>query len=294
MKTDSATRRMVMPDTAPVNDGSTNVSGSETQNTTESPQTTPTQTTPNQTQTQSGPLKLSDDMEVIWEGSEKPVKFSNLRGLQSQFTKVSQARAELDKQIKAERDEKQRLQNALRVALGQSVQAPQQDPFGELKERPYITGQQAAQLATQLQQSQAPMVQVLQAMAQKVLNLENQLSSVNKDYFGRSHEAKIKGFLGKLGLDPEEYFDEADIFYRAHEGDDLDSEFPELFKKFISTREEREKRLRQKRLEAAKNRPFVPGKGGLASTGGDLGLKGNESPAELADKVWTMLQGNET
>lgn len=276
-----------MPNEAPVDSNVSN-SGSGEQTSTETTQNTqPSEGAP------SGPIKLSDDAEIIWEGAKEPVKFGNLRGLQSQFTKVSQARAELERNLKARQDELVKAQNVLRSLIGQQIQTPQQDPYAEIKSRPYVTGEQAAQLLTQMQQSQAPMVQVLQAMAAKVQQLEGALSHVNRDFLGRTHEQKIRGFLSKIGLDPEEYFDEADIFYRAHEGDDLDEQFPDLFKDFVKKREDREKRLRQRQIEQARNKPFVPGKGGFGSADKELGLKGNETPQELADKVWTMINGGE-
>lgn len=245
-----------------------------------------------------GPLTLKDDQEVLFGEGGKPFKVSDLRGLQSQFTKVSQARAELDRQLKAQREDAARLQNALKVALGQAVQPPQSDPFADIKDRPFITGQQLAALMSQSQNqitSQLnPVGQVLQVMAQRLLALEGQFGTVAKDYSGRAHEQKIRGALSKIGLDPDEYFDEADIFYRAHEGDTLDEDFPSMFKEFVEKRTERQKRLKQQRMDQARQMPFVPGKGGFGSTKGDHGLTGKETPQELADKMWALMQGNDT
>lgn len=279
-----------MPSDVTPQDGGNPAAGSQTTESQSTPSPTPVA---QPSAAPSGPLTLSDDSEVIWEGAAKPVKFSELRGLQSQFTKVSQARAALEKESKARADEVSRLQNALRVALGEQVQGPRVDPLDQIKTLPYVKGEELAQILRQRQGQDGQVMQVLQVMAQKIAEQQQMLQTLHSTHATKSFDEKINTSLRKLGLDPEDYSEEAKIFYLAHEGDDLDEQFPDMFSNYLKKRGEREKARQQRLREKARQVPFVPGKGGLTTASGETDMA-KMSPKQIADSMWDALQANET
>lgn len=247
-----------------------------------------------QTQSQAprGPHTLTDDDLVNWEGAKEPVKFGNLRGLQSQFTKISQKNARYEAELKAERARVQQYEQALRQQNGNGGRQAQPDPFEKIKALPYLTGEEAVGVSQQIMGEISRRDQILTVMAQRIQQQDRILQNLNRSHTGQSFNAKINSVLNDLGLDPE-YIDDAKAFYLAHEGEDLDEEFPEMYKKHVEKRRAIDARLAQKQREAARNKPFVPGKGGRSATTGELNFAG-KSAKEQADMLWDSLQSEKS
>jgi hypothetical protein len=257
---------------------------------TESPETaTQTQVeTQASPQTAAGPIELNDDALVTWNGAKEPVKFSNLRGLQSQFTKVSQTKAKLERQYQEAVERNKTLEAAIQRAQqsGRSQQQPS-DPFAKIRELPYLTGAEAADTVSAITAELGRRDQILQLMAHKIVELQDGYSNLNRNHSTQSFEKKLSGWVDSLGLDPD-YVEDARIFYLAHEWED-DSEFPELYKAHLEKRSGLEQRKTAARREAARKQPFVPGKGGLSATTGEANFAG-KSPKEQADELWPLLE----
>lgn len=237
------------------------------------------------------PISLNDDSLVTYEGAKEPIKFSNLKGLQSQFTKVSQAKAQFEKQARQQAAELAQARQALAQYQRQSQGQPP-DPFAEIKGLPYLSGQDAAGVLSKFKGEFTQRDQILMVIAQKLLNLEKNNSVMSRERANQQFETKIKTALTNLGLDPD-YADDAKAFYLAHEGDDLDEVFPDLYKQHVEKRRAIEARVQAKAKETARLAPFVPGKGGLGSTTGQADFAG-KSAKEQADMLWGLIQSGDS
>ncbi len=237
--------------------------------------------------TQSQPVTLTDDTLVTYEGAKEPVKFSTYRGLQSQFTKVSQEAAEL----KRKTAEYERSLSARAQERHAPAQTPTQADFlSTLRDLPYLSGQEADRVVQRIGQEFQRRDQVLLALATKLQQAEGRLGTVYGEHAQGQFKNKIQTFLTDLNLDPEEYAEEAEIFYLAHEGENLDQDFPRLFKNFLDKRASVRKAKEAKRLQEARTKPFIPGKGGQGSAQKPLDFAG-KSAAEQADMLWPLMDG---
>ena len=84
------------------------------------------------------------------------------------------------------------------------------------------------------------------------------------------------------------------VVYLAHEGDDLDSEFPAIFKDYWEDTNREIEEQRQAKVNGARKQPFIPGKGGNTGPSKPLTLKGNESSKDIADMLWNQFGGSDT
>ena len=240
----------------------------------------------------SGPISLTDDALITWEGAKEPVKFSNLRGLQSQFTKVSQAKAKYERDLRERDQQIQQLRTAIQQAQGRKQQQSAPDPFADLKQLPYLKGEEAAGLAQSIFKELSTRDQILQVMAQKIAQMEQGFGTIRQERTAQQFDRQIKDVLQELDLDPE-YLEDAKAYYLAHEGDDLDEKFPEMYKAHVEKRRAIEARIAQRRRETARQTPFVPGKGGKTAANRELDFAG-KSAKEQADMLWDSLQASST
>ncbi len=248
-----------------------------------------TQSTPSQSATPGGPVVLSDDALVTWEGAKEPVPFKSIRGYQSQFTKTSQKMAKIEKAYQEAVKRNQQLEQAIGSARSTQPQSQNQpvDPFAKLRTLPYLTGEEAVETVQAITKEIQTRDRILQLMAHKLAELEQGYGNLNRTNTNQSFDKKLKKWVEGIGLDAEEDMEDARIFYLAHEWDDED-EFPELYKAHIDKRNKAEQRRAQARKEAAKMKPFVPGRGGLTATTRQVDFAG-KSAAEQADELWPLL-----
>lgn len=248
-------------------------------------------------------VELKSDSLIKAEGFDKPVKFSELtRRQQADYTKKTQELARARQEWERERDsERQRLSQLATELLQRQRQGqgePKNDFLDKLRAKTYLDGQTAAELLQEIQQNGFGTIQkeigrrdeVITALYQQIQNLQRNFTSLQSERNNQSFETKISRWVNELGYEPE-WNDLAKEIYLAYEGDDLDTEFPTIFKNRV---EQIEKVLRtrdKKKVEAARSNPFrLPGKGGQGTTGKPIGLKGNESAKDTADHLWEMLQ----
>lgn len=245
--------------------------------------------TPSQPDTQSA-FEVSDDSLIRLKGSDKPVKFSDhVRGFQSQATKAAQKAAALERQLQ-ERDAKlQALQQAQRQ---QPQQQSSEDIYADLRQLPYLTGEDAVSVVESIGQQLRQRDMVLLGALKQMQNMQRILGTLGDQYTTQSFEGKIAGFIKQGGYDPG-YTDFAKELYLAYEGDDLDEEFPQILANRIK---QIETIMEGKRRAAANQRrqPFIPGKGGNANPSKPLQLKANASAREIADEMWATMNHNET
>lgn len=236
----------------------------------------------------SAPIKLTPDSMVDIDG--KPVKFSDhVRGFQSQATKASQRAAELERKL-AEREQAiQRYEQQQR----QQSQAPKQgqnaDMFAGLRQEPYLTGEMAAGVFQGIVQELNTRDQYIMGILKAVQKLNGIVSGLNENHTNSQFDSKISRWLQEGGY-PQEYSDLAKEVYLAYEGTDLDAEFPQIFKNRVEQVEKAWEAKRRQNAEAARRRPFVPGKGGEAQPSAPLKLNVKNSARQDADELWEQLQ----
>lgn len=237
---------------------------------------------------------VSDDSLIRVNGRQEPVKFGeHFRGFQSQFTKATQEAARLKTQL-AERDQRladiQR-QQAAAQQQGQR-QSNQPDIIQQLRQMPYLDGEAAAGLADNIAGQIRQRDQILLATLQRMQQMERTLSTLNESHVGASFDGKINRWLQEGGYPPEAA-DLAKEIYLAYEGNDLDSEFPQIFKQ----RWEQITRLldaqRAAKVQANRKPAFVPGRGGVAGPSRPLQLDPAADAKSTADKLWDSLQSGD-
>lgn len=232
-------------------------------------------------------LEVSDDSLIRVAGSDKPVKFGeHVKGFQAQFTKASQRAARLEQELQTERQARQQLEQSQRQATQVTGSA---DPYEQLRQLPYLDGQQAAavveSIAGQIRQRDMILLGALQQMQQ----MQQIVQQLNSSAVSANWEGQIDRWLQDGGY-PAEAKDLAKEIYLAYEGDNLNEEFPEIFKARWNQIEKLIDARRQASLRQA--RPtFVPGRGGNTGPSQPLKLKPSASAQEIADQLWPALEG---
>ncbi len=262
-------------DTARSTDGSSSVgSGNETQ--------TPT------------PINLTDDTLVSYEGAKEPIKFSTLRGLQSQYTKVSQNHAKLTEAYKAAEQklaEREAYIQRIQAAAGGKGEGEGSDFVSQLGSLDYLSGKDAVGLVREFQNAIQTRDQLLVAMAHKLKEVEQRFGPVYEEHSTSAFDRKVEGWRRALDLpdDPAttSFIRTHYLSYEPSEG--LDEAFPGLLKKAWEDQERLIRSIDTKRREAAKRKAFVmPGRGGDAQAGKPLDLAG-KTPGEITDLMWPLV-----
>jgi hypothetical protein len=243
------------------------------------------------------PLELDDNAVIRFKGSDKPIPVKDVRGFQAQFTRASQRAAELERQLQARQAQIQQYERERAAAAqrqSQSQGQSQADVFAALRELPYLDGQTAVQVVEGITNEIRQRDRVLLAALQQMQKMQQVLGRLNETHTNAGFDAKINKWLTDGGY-PVEAADLAKEIYLAYEGDNLDQEFPEIFK----NRWEQVVRAieAQRAAKVAQNRrnPFVPGKGGQAGPNRPLQPNPAATAAETADMLWEAMQtGNLT
>lgn len=237
-------------------------------------------------------IELKDDSLVRIPGVDKPVKWTDhVRGFQSQATKASQRAAELERKYNEAQQAIQRYEQQQRQA--QAQQQPQQNPqgdfIGKLRSEPYLTGDMAAKVVENIITELNTRDQYTLAMLKEMKRLRDIVGGLNETSVMSGFDQKIGKWLDEGGY-PKEYADLAKEIYLAYEGDDLDNEFPQIFKARVEQIEAAFEAKRRQAADAARKAPFVPGKGGTATPNKPLSLKVGNSAREDAEALWESMQ----
>lgn len=256
--------------------------------------------TPTDTSAAPTPIELKDDSFVKIPGMEKPVKYGeHYRGLQGQLTKASQRAAELERRYAEAQARLEERERALQ-RTSQPQQTPQNPALGlvdKLRELPYLTGAEAAeaiqsvigqvgQFGTELQRRDL----ALQVLYHQLKATRDMVNNLQSNHTNSAFENKISRWVGELGLPPEAK-ELAQEIYLAYEGDDLDSEFPNILRNRWDQLMSIARATEKARVDNARRLPFVPGKGGQGVPSKPLQDKlAKASPAQVADELWDAMQ----
>jgi len=259
-------------------------------------QTQDVQSTPTVTQpTEPTAIDLNDDALIRVKGSDKPVKFGDhVRGFQSQFTKASQEAARLKKELADREARIQRYEQAQRQAQQNQSQGQQQDVYASLRSLPYLTGQDAVgvveSISGQLQQRDQILLQALKRMQA----MEQRLGGLHENHVNQSFDAKINQWLKEGGYPTDPAVTElAKEVYLAYTGDDLDEEFPQIFKNRWDSVTKVFESQRQQKIQANKRQPFIPGKGSTVGPSKPLEIKPDANARDIAEQLWGSWRNEE-
>jgi hypothetical protein len=254
---------------------------------------TPTGGSPAQTgqQVTPSPVTLKDDDLISYEGAKEPVPFKTLRGLQSQFTKVSQERSKLEsahQQATRQLQERDALIQRLQQAIGGRAESGP-DLLAQIRELPYLTGQDAVGVVGQLVQAIQTRDMALKLMAARIGEMGQQVSKLYDTHSSTTFDAKIGKFAKQIDGFPEKLIPRLKELYNAYEGDDLDEVFvEEIAKPWWNELQAEVRGLDKARVQAVRQKPFVPGRGQTPKVSKPLDFAG-ESADEQADKLWEMF-----
>lgn len=229
-----------------------------------------------------------DDALVKYPGAEKPVKFKEIRNFQAQWTREAQRRAEIERKLQEREAQIQRYEQERQRAARQPQQSGQPDVFEALRQLPYLDGETAVGVVQGIQREIAMRDQAMLMMAQQMRKMQQQFGSIHENHSNAAFDAKINKWLTEGGY-PQEYADLAKEVYLAYEGDDLDYEFPQIFAERVSQIEKAIEAKRAREIAAQRQNRFVPGKGGQVGPSKPLTFKGNESPKEITDALFSLM-----
>lgn len=241
-------------------------------------------------QTQEEALELDENRLIRIKGSDKPVKFGDhVKGFQSQFTKASQRAARLEQELNANRERLARYE-AQQQQQQSRAQGPQEDPLAQIEQLPYMSGKDAAQVVRNIQQEFRNRDQVLIATLKKMKEMQEMVSTLHDTHSSQSFETKINGWVSAAGL-PAELSGWAKKLYLAYEPtQELDEEFPSILQQEYELLNKAFQAQQRQKVAAARQSPFVPGRGGNTGPSRALELKPNASAAEVADTLWESLR----
>lgn len=245
-------------------------------------------------------------------GFNEPVRYGDLyKRLQGDYTRKTQQIAKEKQAFEAERQryqqeiqgERKRLEQMAQTVLQrQSSPTNQTDPlFQKLSTAQYIDGPLMAEFITNLQQNGlAPIVKAFQERDQITQNLYKEILELRKtvsQLHGRTQEQDFEGKINRWlteGGYPQEAKDLAKEIYNAYEGEDLDSEFPQIFAARWSQLQNIMRAQDRKRVDEAKNLSRrLPGRGGNGAPSKPIGLKGHEKARDVASALWDAIQSGE-
>ena len=254
-------------------------------------------------------VDLTDDTLVRWPGEANPIRYADLhKRLQADHTRKTQAAAKLQKSLEAERTkfqtestaERRRLESMAAQLAGRGQPTGHPEWAKTLAAKEYISGQDMAQMMMAIQNDGFGGVgkaleqrdQAFALLYQRVLKAEAVLNRLSGASSQTEHEGRIRQAIQALDRDPEDYIDTAKAIYAGYEGDDLESEFPEILRNHIERVEKAAEKRRSRNVGNARNRFPIPGRGGNGQPGRNLMLSGKENSKETTDKLWELIQGD--
>lgn len=243
-------------------------------------------------------IDVDDNALIRVKGSEKPVKFGDhVKGFQSQFTKASQEAARLksalqEREARIQQFERERQQAAQRQNEGQN-QGQGNDMLAQLRELPYLSGEQAVGVVQAISQQIQQRDQILLGALKTIQKLQGVVGGLHESHSTSAFDGKINRWLTE-GDYPPEIADWAKEVYLAYEGDDLDSQFPEILRSRWEQLNKVMEGRKAAQVAAARKSPFVPGRGGNANPSKPLEIKGDSSSRDLADQLFGMFAGSDT
>lgn len=251
-------------------------------------------------------IELNDDSLVRIPGAKDPVKYGeHFRGLQSELTKRAQAakkleegRAELERRLQEREGQLRQYVEAVQRYQSRGGQQQQADPYADLENAPYVTGKQAAEMLRRLSEQAGgfrPEIQqrdqAILMLGQVIKQLRDQVNSFATERSEANEAEKVRKFV-KDGGYPEEAYDLARELYAGYEGDNLDEDFPNIFKRRWEQVIALARKLDQDKLRAGRLAPWTPGKGGNGSASKPLTFK-DHSPKGIADALWGSIENGE-
>lgn len=242
-------------------------------------------------------VEVDENTPIRIKGQEKPFSYKDVRGFQAQFTRASQEAARLKQELQKEKTQRESFEKQRQQAAQGQQPNPADQLLGQIKSLPYLSGEQAANVIGQIINGTGEQLRqrdaILYAALQQMKQMRDTLQTLNQSHVTSAFDGKINRWLKDGGYPVDsDTIELAKTIYLAHEGEDLDQEFPTIFKNYWerlnrSVTAQREGAARK----AREARQFVPGKGGAAGPSSPLGLKGNESPKDIAEKLWANFGG---
>jgi hypothetical protein len=239
-------------------------------------------------------LDVDDNALIRIKGSDKPVKLGeHVRGFQSQWTKAAQEAARLKKEVEQERALRTRYEQERQQAQSRGQSNGNEDVFAQLRQLPYLTGEDAVGVVQSIAQQIQQRDKVMHAALKQMKQLQSVVQNLNQTHTTGAFEAKIDRWLSENQWSPE-LKDLAKEVYLAYEGDDLDQEFPQIFRARVDQMRKAFEGERQAKLNAARKMPFVPGRGGDGKPSKPLEIKANANSRDTADELWNLFSKTET
>jgi hypothetical protein len=234
------------------------------------------------------PIDLDDNALIRIKGAKDPVKFGeHVKGLQAQMTKAAQRAAQFERQLQAEREARSRAEAAAQQRSN-PAQAGGEDVFAALRALPYLKGEDAVQLVREIGEEIRQRDYVTLAALKKLNEIQGYVNELRTSSSESAHEAKLKSWLADWGY-PTEAFDLAKTVYAAWEGEDLDSEFQNIFEQHWQLAEKVIDARRQAKLDSARKPRFVPGRGGDVKPSRPLDIKAEASSKQVADELFGLF-----
>lgn len=256
------------------------------------------------------------DPEMLLEGvpgEKAPIKakdlYNRLRAgvtkTEQQFKKEREAfEAERQKYQAETRAERQRLEQIAATLMSQQQGREAPDEFlAELSGKQYLDGMTGAKLVQYLRKQtateRAQLVehinkqnQVIVAIVGKLKELGGHVTEFHSTAEQTRQQKQIDAALKAAGLD-DDARDLASELLAAYEGDDLEVEFPNLLKGRWNQIEAAIRNRDKAKVARLKQPSAFAARGGDGAAARGAKFTGKESAREMADKLWSEMEGTE-
>jgi hypothetical protein len=236
--------------------------------------------------------EFDDNAQIRFKGSDKPVAIKDVRNFQSQWTRSAQEAARVKQALQQREAELARYKEQERLAQQRSQQQGnnnQGNLIDALRSKPYLSGEEAAEIVSGLVGQFQQRDQIMVAALQEIQRQQAVINQLNSAHVGGAFDAKISKWVSDMGLPPEAAELAKDI-YLAYEGDNLDDEFPRIFQERWQLAERLINAKRERELRETRKQPFVPGRGGNGNPSKPLTLDPAMSAKDTAEALWASLQ----
>ena len=228
--------------------------------------------------------------------------------VQAEFTKKAQALADERRQFQTQQQQwqtqtqqqqqqMQQQQQHMQQQQGQQGQQAQAQLLDQLRGMQYLDGNTAAQLMERIiNEGINPLSQAIQQRDQALSHMWKEYKTL-KDGLGhqssKTAESELSTRFQKVREDhslPDEPWvnDYLQDVYYSHEGNDLNTEYPNMVRERLEVMRKGFRDMDRKAAQQAKAQSPFPAKGGEVSiTDGKTG--GYKNPQQRADELWPMI-----
>ncbi len=240
--------------------------------------------------------EVDDSYQFRIKGQDKPISLGDYRArFQSQATKAQQEAARYREKVAQYERERTQAEQQRQIQARQNAGQQGNDFLGELRQMPYLDGNAAAQLFERFSGEIQQRDRVHVAALQEIQRLRQVVGTLNESHSSQAFEGKISRMLQDGGYPQDPRVQKlAQALYLAYEGENLDAEFPEIWKQYWEDTQAVLRAENDRKVREARKPSFIPGRGGVGSPSKPVQLDPRLTAQQVADELFPMFSDENT